>query len=269
VAGRDIVCTFNNRPLGANLAVTTAVSTAAPTAGSTVTLTLTVTNLGLDPAQGATLTAALPAGLTLLSSTPSVGTYSAGTWTIGTLAVGTPITLTFTARVNDRNVGTTASAYSFTATVANTVNDPVLTNNSATAGITPPAPLLTFVKTADRTNARPGEVLTYTLVVTNTGTGAATSVSMLDPLSEFTAIGINAYGAGAPFSTTDSTPPSGLTLLAPEYSTNGTTWTYAPTSGGGGAAPGYDNNVRQWRLPFNGSLRPGGSLTVRFKTIVK
>ncbi|MBF5041545.1 DUF11 domain-containing protein [Aggregicoccus sp. 17bor-14] len=270
-AGRNIVCTFNNRPLGADLAVTAAVNTPVPTAGNTVTFTLTVTNLGPDPTTGAVLTgASLPAGYTLLSSTASQGTYSAGTWTIGALPVGGTVTLTITARVNDRDVAPAASAYSFTTTASSNLADTVTANNSATASVTPPVPRLSFVKVADRTTARPGDVITYTITVTNTGTGSARSVIMLDPLDEYVAMGLNAYGTNVAFSSTDSTPASGLTMPAPAYSNSSTTWTaYTATSGGGGAPAGYDNNVRQWRLPMNGTLRPGGSLTVRFQTRIK
>jgi len=45
------------------------------------------------------------------------------------------------------------------------------------------APILTLTKSVDKATADPGETLTYTIVVTNTGTGNATEVIISDNLS--------------------------------------------------------------------------------------
>jgi uncharacterized repeat protein (TIGR01451 family) len=56
--------------------------------GQTVSFTITVQNFGVDPATNLVVTDVLPAGLALVSATPSTGTWSAPNWTIGTLTSG-------------------------------------------------------------------------------------------------------------------------------------------------------------------------------------
>lgn len=58
-----------------------------------------------------------------------------------------------------------------------------------------------------------------------------------------------------------------------EYSNDGgTTWTYVPVSGGGGAPAGYDRNVTNVRWVFTGSLSnvpPNNSGSVGFTVRIR
>ena len=54
--------------------------------GETVTFTVRAINRGPSPATGVVITDALPAGLTLITATPSQGTYDGSVWTVGALA---------------------------------------------------------------------------------------------------------------------------------------------------------------------------------------
>jgi uncharacterized repeat protein (TIGR01451 family) len=86
----------------ADLELTQTVSTATPAAGANVTFTITLTNQGPNNPTGVKVLDALPAGLTFVSATPSVGTYTASTgiWDLGAataVASGTSKTLTITA----------------------------------------------------------------------------------------------------------------------------------------------------------------------------
>ncbi len=86
-------------PDSADLSVTLTAPVVA-TVGDTVTLTATVASAGIDPST-ATVDVGLPGGLTVVSATPSQGTYSASTgfWRVGTLPASASATLVLTARV--------------------------------------------------------------------------------------------------------------------------------------------------------------------------
>ncbi|WP_283139068.1 DUF11 domain-containing protein [Rhizohabitans arisaemae] len=68
------------------------------TVGGLVTYHVAVRNGGPNDATGVVVEDALPAGLTLLSATPSTGSYAGGTWTVGNLAAGATATLTIRAK---------------------------------------------------------------------------------------------------------------------------------------------------------------------------
>ena len=89
-------------------------------------------------------------------------------------------------------------------------------------------------------------------------------------MSPYVQWGLNSYGAGIAFQFTDGTPASGLTLGTPVYSNNsGSTWVYTPTSGGGGAPAGYDDNVTNWQIPMNGTMNANGAnFTINYKVRV-
>jgi uncharacterized repeat protein (TIGR01451 family) len=131
-------------------------------------------------------------------------------------------------------------------------------------------PQLTVIKYAGASAVNPGQVVTYSVLVTNSGTGTATSVLIQDQLSPYVSWGVNSYGAGVSFQFVDGTPPSGLALGTPAYSSdNGAAWVYAPVSGGGGAPPGYDANVTNWRIPMTGTMNPNGAnFTVNYRVQV-
>ncbi len=133
-------------------------------------------------------------------------------------------------------------------------------------------PTLTVVKSASPSpGIKPGQVITYSVLVTNTGLGRSANVVLTDSLSPYIYWGIDSYGTGAPFHFADGTPVSGLTPGSPVYSSDhGATWTYVPVSGGGGAPTGYDGNVTNWKIPMTGTMNANGaSFTISYKTMVK
>lgn len=130
-------------------------------------------------------------------------------------------------------------------------------------------PLLSILKSANGvTNTNPGQIITYTVQISNTGSGNGANVVLRDDLSPYGAFRLDSYGAGVPFGFSDSA--SGLSLGTPEYSSNnGATWLYSPVSGGGGAPAGYDGTVTNWRIPMTGSIVSGGSFSINYQVIVK
>ncbi|WP_214107492.1 isopeptide-forming domain-containing fimbrial protein [Acrocarpospora catenulata] len=68
------------------------------TVGGMVSYHIAVRNAGPNDATGVVVKDTLPSGLTLLSATPSTGTYAGDTWTVGTLPAGATVTLTVRAK---------------------------------------------------------------------------------------------------------------------------------------------------------------------------
>jgi uncharacterized repeat protein (TIGR01451 family) len=126
---------------------------------------------------------------------------------------------------------------------------------------------LTVVKSASGATANPGDVITYTIQVTNTGTGSALNVEVTDDMSPFTNFALGSI------TFTDGGTPSGLSLGTPVYSNdNGATWTYVPVSGGGGASPGFDANVTDWQIIMNNIMNfgtPDPSFSIQYQAEVK
>jgi uncharacterized repeat protein (TIGR01451 family) len=122
-------------------------------------------------------------------------------------------------------------------------------------------PLLTVVKSASPSSVSPGGGVTYTVLVTNTGSGTASNVVINDILSPYVQWGLNSYGAGIAFQFTPSS--SGLTLGTPVYSNDhGTTWTYVPSGT-------YDGNVTNWQIPMTGKMNANGAnFTINYKVRV-
>ena len=171
------IATVSVKVLQADLAVTKVASNATPNMGSDITFTITATNNGPDDATNVVVTDALPSGYTLVSATPSLGTWSAPTWTIGNLANGANQTLTVVATVKS------TGSYANTATITGTQYDPTNSNNTSTSTPVPvPVADLTVVKTASSATPAVGSNVTFTITATNNGPLAATGVKVVDNL---------------------------------------------------------------------------------------
>src|SRR5262249_37029221 len=100
--------TASVNPQHADLSISKTVSDARPNVGDIVVYAVTLDNNGLHNATNVRVTDLLPAGLALVSSSPSQGTYVAATglWTVGSVANGGRATLTPQARVDSPNART-------------------------------------------------------------------------------------------------------------------------------------------------------------------
>jgi uncharacterized repeat protein (TIGR01451 family)/fimbrial isopeptide formation D2 family protein len=167
-------------PRRADLAVSKIVDNGGPEIGDTVTFTVTVDdNIGPDGATNVAIHDSLPAGLTLLSATPSQGNYvsSTGTWTVGTLAKNGSATLTVTATVAIGGIYTNTASVS-----ASDQYDPVSGNNSATVSLTSRTADVGVAKVVDNATPSVGATVNYTLTVTNNGPDPATQIVVGDLL---------------------------------------------------------------------------------------
>ena len=250
-------------------------------AGGSTTLILNLSNPAANSAAltGVQVDDNFPAGLmlqnTLFSFAPAAcgsvtkttGTASApgdnsARFSVATLAAGASCQATV-------NVTSSTSG-----SITNTTNAPTaagptaLIGSSASAGLNVLAqPLISILKSASLANASPGQPVIFTVQIVNSGAGAGTNVLLQDDLSPYGALSL---GGGNPFTFSDGSPPSGLTLGTPQYSfNNGGAWGNPLISGNGGAPAGYDGLVTNWRIPMTGSMRAGGSYTLYYQIVVK
>lgn len=126
--------TISASTLETDLAVTNTVDNTTPAVGDNVTFTIVATNNGISNSTNTSVSFALPAGYTFVSSSlPPGTTYDPGTglWTIGDLANGASTTLTIEATV------TATNNYTSTATISGDNGEPDYTNNTDDANVTP------------------------------------------------------------------------------------------------------------------------------------
>ncbi|TAJ19013.1 MAG: DUF11 domain-containing protein [Dehalococcoidia bacterium] len=162
-------------PGSPNVNITVTGIPANPLPGDTVTVTVTATNIGDAGASGIVIDSPVPGGLTLVSATPSQGTYGGGTWTLGGLPAGGSQTLTLVLTVN---AGTGGTSITHTATITS-MNEP---NPGTGTGSTtfnvgiPGSPNVTITVTVDNPNPTVGTNVTITIKAKNVGTAGATGV---------------------------------------------------------------------------------------------
>jgi uncharacterized repeat protein (TIGR01451 family)/fimbrial isopeptide formation D2 family protein len=162
-----------------DLVVTKTVNDPSPNVGATATFTVTVTNAGPGTAHNVVLHDAQPVGLTFVSTDQSQGSYSdvSHDWTVGTIDPGNSATLTVYATVNG------AAAMTNTATVTH-VDEPQtdITNDTASATVTPPHADLAVVKTVNVVRPDLNDTDFFTVTLTNNGPDTATHVELTDLL---------------------------------------------------------------------------------------
>lgn len=167
----------------ADLSITKTVNNMYPAVEENVTYTITVTNSGPDNVSAAQVVDLLPTGLFFVSSSASQGSYDpiTGLWTIGNINVGGSATLSIIALVDISLAGQTVVN---TATVSDPyVSDVYQVHNAASATIfVKPLADLSITKLVDNTNPAVGEVVTYTIIVTNAGPDTAFDISVVDQL---------------------------------------------------------------------------------------
>ncbi|WP_329426066.1 putative Ig domain-containing protein [Streptosporangium sp. NBC_01495] len=249
-AGGDPRCTSTVAVLVPALTITSAASPTTAVPGNTITYTITATNTGQLPYTGATFADALAGVLDNAvynaDATATTGTVSfAGTdltWT-GNLAPGASTTVTFTVTVNNPVTGDTTLVSTITsATPGNNCPSGGTDSRCNTTVTLTDATDLTFDKAASTASVAQGEVVTYTVTISNSGltpyVGATFTDSLADVLDDATYNGDAAAGTG----TVTYTAPD-LTWTGTVPAEGSTTVTYSVTANAPDAGNGILSNT--------------------------
>jgi uncharacterized repeat protein (TIGR01451 family) len=156
-----------------------------------------------------------------------------------------------------------SSAWSYPTVGAKTSNSTQATGVTAfgdfAAGETA-VPDVTLAKVVAPSGSQaPDTDLTYTVTFTNGGSAAAQTLVISDQVPGNTDFKVS--------SESHNLGTTGLTVVVTYSNDSGSTWTYTPASGAGGAAAGYDRNVTNIRWTFTGNLSqtsPNNAGTVSF-----
>ena len=200
ITTEDDYATIDVNPIAvSDLEISKTVDNSSPFVGSNVVFTITVTNNGPSDATGVQVTDALPSGYTFVSD-DSGGTYNSGTgiWTVPTisrLAGSNTSTLNITALVLANGVAADYENFAEVTASDNVdfdsdptvsfgvddLSDGIADDDESSVVVTPiPVSDLSLVKTVNDLNPTTGDIITFTLTVTNDGPSDATGVSVED-----------------------------------------------------------------------------------------
>jgi uncharacterized repeat protein (TIGR01451 family) len=174
----------------ADLSITKTAGPNPVVAGTNLTYTIKIGNSGPSAASNVVVKDTLPAQVSVLTVTPSVGSCTAGipgnplqplTCTMDSLASGGSATITVLTTVS--SAVPQGTVINNNAVISSAVNDPNNANNSATAPVTVNARAdLAIVKTSDAAVYKPSSTVAYTVTVTNNGPSDALAVIVTDTL---------------------------------------------------------------------------------------
>lgn len=222
LSNNSAVASVNGTPQEADLSITKEVDNPYANVGDTVTFTVNVTNNGPDTAtmvrvtdivSGPLVNVTAP-GCAVDSSNPPVVVI---TCDLNTLNSGETQQITIQGDVDDQGQIDNIASVADLGTSPPTT-DPDLSNNSAVASVVGDLPLvdISLTKSVSPNPAQVGDIVTYTVVVTNPGPDPVTNVTLTDHVSgPITNIG-NFVGANCIASPAVLNPPAtNITCTAP------------------------------------------------------
>ncbi|MCU1478680.1 MAG: hypothetical protein JWQ64_3373, partial [Subtercola sp.] len=170
------------------LIITKTANVSSAPAGSSVQYTITVANSSTTAFSGVNLSDALAAVLddasynSDVSANSGTASYASNTvsWA-GPIAGGATITLTYSVTVKTLDTGNRILSNTVASTTLGTNCAAGTTDARCASTVTVPG--LTIVKTASAGSATPGSVVSFSIVVTNTGQTPYASAALADPLA--------------------------------------------------------------------------------------
>ncbi len=173
------VATESIDAVDADLAITKTVDESAPDLGDEVVWTIEVVNNGPDTAENVVVADALPEGTTFVSSSNEDFNPATGELALGDLAPGDVFSIDITVTVDDAD-----GARTNTAAVSSDTFDSNPDNNQDDAVVDAVAADLELNKEVLPETAAPGDIVEWTVSVTNNGPDAATGVQVEDILPQ-------------------------------------------------------------------------------------
>ena len=157
--------------------------------GDIVLYTITVINAGTATATNLIVTDDIPANTYFKYVTGSItggdstssSTADTLIWDISALTPGASTTLTYELKVDATGVASGVTTHDNSVTSVD--DNGSSTGNTVTVTIST-NPNLSIVKTVSNPTAKPGELVTYTIVVSNTGSGESSDTTVNDPIPD-------------------------------------------------------------------------------------
>jgi len=202
---------------GVEMSIAKTVNDTNPIEQDIVTYTLSVTNNGPADATNVVITDIVPSGVTYQAATMTGGDIQndadpsgAGlTWTINSMPAGLTLNLTFQGQVD---VGTGGTVITNTGSITSTdQTEEDLSNQDDSVDIVVQAIVdIVVTKVSDKADYEEGEVVTYTITVTNDGPSLASNIEIRDIVPNDIAYSIGTITGG---DVQDETDPTGTGLL--------------------------------------------------------
>ncbi len=216
--GNDTASDTNTVSPEADLGVTASAASSVPV-GGTITSTIELRNLGPSDAQSVLVSHPTPADTTFVSAAVTAGSgWSIGAPTPGAAgdvvfsrtALAAGESASFTVAVETAGTVAVGDVITSSVTVVSSTTDPETGNDAATASTTVTATAdVAVTAAADRSQAVPGENVTYTLDVSNDGPDEAWSVTVSNPTPTGTTFVAAAVTSGAAWTVDAPTPGTG------------------------------------------------------------
>jgi uncharacterized repeat protein (TIGR01451 family) len=174
--------TVGGTPHDPDVKVTKAASKTTVNSGDSLTFTLEASNIGDATATNVKIEDTIPAGFTITGAPGCTVSGQKVTCNVGDLDAGKSASVTIDVKATDAacpKIDNQATVSASNEPAGNTGNN---TSNTVTVNVACPNPDVKITKSASSTSVSSGDTVTFTLEVSNVGSGTATSVVISDTI---------------------------------------------------------------------------------------